>query len=65
MIDSSVELDHRLFHLYSDYVIKQLEKRSAGTKLATYWSDFNELLLNYEIESVGFNGKLKMLLKTC
>jgi predicted RNA methylase len=64
IIDNTVELSARLYHIYSNYVNQQLEDMPAGTRLVTYWSDLHEVPISYEMQSKKFYGTLKMWLKT-
>lgn len=61
-IDHTVEVDTRLYGLYSEYMLEQLSEMPIGTRLATYWSD--EVPQGYELQSEKFEGLLKMWEKT-
>lgn len=62
VIDKTVEVDTRLYGLYSGYMLEQLSEMPIGTRLATYWSD--EVPQGYELQSEKFEGLLKMWEKT-
>ncbi len=61
-IDKTVEVDTRLYGLYSEYMLEQLSGMPIGTRLATYWSD--EVPQGDELRSEKFEGLLKMWKKT-
>lgn len=61
-IDNTVEVETRLYGLYSEYMLEQLSCMPIGTRLATYWSD--EVPRGYKIQSEKFEGLLKMWVKT-
>lgn len=57
-IDNSVLLKEELFHLYTNYVRDQLSKTPIGTKLVTYWSNWNEIPENFDLEFTAYSGFL-------
>lgn len=59
-IDHSVELNRRLYDHYCLFVKKQLEQAPVGTRLATYFSYGDEVPLSFDLQSTGFEGKLKL-----
>lgn len=59
-IDNSVKLDRALYAVYARYVREQLGKMPVGTRLATYFSYMCEVPGSYKIQSIGFDGKLKL-----
>lgn len=63
-IDNSVELDRRSYDMYSCFVREQLCKMPVGTRLATYFSYLSEVPMNYKVQDIHFDGKLKLWVKT-
>lgn len=63
-IDNSVKLDKALYAIYAQYMREQLDKMPPGTRLATYFCYMTEVPGSYKIQSTGFEGKLKLWLKT-
>lgn len=63
-IDRSVKLDMPLYDKYILHVKEQLDEMPAGTRLATYFSYFDEVPDSYEIQSTYFDKKLNLWEKT-
>ncbi len=59
-LDFSVRLNRELYFRYSRFVREQLSKMPGGTKLATYFSNSDEIPGSYKARLVYFNGYLKV-----
>lgn len=63
-IDSSQAIDETVFHQeelfedYTKYVREQLAACPVGTRLVTYWTNWAEIPLGYDLVETDFNGKL-------
>lgn len=62
-IDDSIEYSPELFNYYNRYLLKQLEQKPAGTRLATYHSLEDEIPKTYKEVSSDMNGLLKFWIK--
>lgn len=58
LIDDSVLPDKDLYYDYSDYVKEQLDKTPVGTRLATYWSKWDEIPSSFDLTGTACNGLL-------
>ncbi|KAF2508667.1 methyltransferase domain-containing protein [Flavobacterium zhairuonense] len=56
-IDKTVHLGSELYYAYSSYVREQLELTPAGTKLATFWSNRDEIPDSFDLE-ISFGNVL-------
>lgn len=57
-IDDAMFPDKDLYYAYSDYVKKQLDKTPVGTRLVTYWSNWDEIPCNFDLIETACNGFL-------
>ena len=57
-IDDTMIQDESLYLTYSDYVMRQLDKRPKGTRLVTYWSNWLEIPPSFDLVETDCNGKL-------
>jgi hypothetical protein len=62
-IDDSIEYSPELFNYYNRYLFKQLEKKPAGTRLATYHSLEDEVPEGYHVVGSEMNNLLKFWIK--
>jgi len=62
-IDSTIKYSDELYNYYNRYLYKQLNKKSPGTRLATYHSFGIETPPNYEIVHTDYNEFLKFWIK--
>jgi len=58
-IDDSIAYDPALYHYYSRYLCKQLDKMPPGTKVVTYCSWDDEIPPGYELIATNLNHLLK------
>lgn len=58
-IDTTIELNRKLYFSYSNHVKEQLDALSKGTKLVTYFSYLDEIPDSFEPQIIGMDGKLK------
>lgn len=59
-MDDSVVLKKGLYKKYSFYVHQQLDTKPIGTKLVTYYSFLTEIPDTYSVQSMDYDGRLKM-----
>ncbi len=59
-VDFSLKLDRQLYDSYSLFVRGQLDQMPPGTKLATYFSYFDEIPGSYKVRKTRFDGYLKI-----
>ena len=59
VMDNAVPISPNLFGEYTHHV-RQLAIMPIGTRLATYWSNSEEVPRGYILQSSGFAGELKM-----
>ncbi|MGE8556522.1 MAG: class I SAM-dependent methyltransferase [Chryseobacterium jejuense] len=57
-IDDTIFPDKDLYYAYSEYVKKQLDKTPVGTRLVTYWSNWDEIPCNFDLIDTACNGFL-------
>jgi hypothetical protein len=50
--------DRDLYYDYSEYVKEQLDKTPVGTRLATYWSKWDEIPSSFDLAGTACNGLL-------
>lgn len=62
-IDSSIQYSDELYNYYNRYLLKQLNKKSAGTRLVTYHSFGIEIPSGYEVVHTDYNEYLKFWIK--
>ncbi|MEO6836874.1 MAG: methyltransferase domain-containing protein [Ginsengibacter sp.] len=62
-IDSSVPYSQELYNYYNRYLLKQLNKKVAGTRLVTYHSFGIEIPAGYEVVHTDYNEYLKFWIK--
>lgn len=62
-IDESIPYSGELFNYYSHMLFKQLEKKPAGTRLATYHSMENEIPPDYHVVGSDLENILKFWIK--
>jgi len=62
-IDESIEYSAELYHYYSRYLFKQLERMPAGTRLVTYHSLEEEIPADYLVAHSEFDSLLKCWIK--
>lgn len=62
-IDDSIDYSQELYHYYNRYLYKQLEKKPAGTRLATYHSVEDEIPADYHVVGSEINDLLKFWIK--
>jgi hypothetical protein len=58
LIDDTVLPDRDLYYDYSEYVKEQLDKTPVGTRLATYWSKWDEIPSSFDLAGTACNGLL-------
>ncbi|MEO8719704.1 MAG: methyltransferase domain-containing protein [Ginsengibacter sp.] len=62
-IDFNVKYSEQLYDYYNRYLFKQLDKKSAGTRLVTYHSFGSEIPPEYEVVHTDYNEFLKFWIK--
>jgi hypothetical protein len=62
-MDTRVVIDRWLYTNYIGHVRRELGRLPPGTRVATYWSDGEEIPDCYECVDSGCGGKLKMWIK--
>lgn len=62
-IDKTIIPERELFYSYSKYVKEQLEKTPIGTRLVTYWSNWEEIPDNFKLEYAACGGVLVFWIK--
>ena len=62
-IDMEVSYSEDLYHFYNRYLLRQLDKKPAGTRLVSYHSFGMEVPKGYEIVHTDYNEYLKFWLK--
>lgn len=62
-IDNSIDYSKELYYYYNRYLYNQLEKKTAGTRLATYHSLEGEVPPDYHVVGVEMEGLLKFWIK--
>ena len=62
-IDSSIPYSQELYNYYNRYLMKQLNKKDAGTRLVTYHSFGIEVPSGYEVVHTDYNEYLKFWIK--
>ena len=63
-IDDSIQYSPSLYHYYSNYLRRELEKMPAGTRIVTYCSWQDEIPPSYELVKTELDGLLKYNIKT-
>ncbi|MBC7937606.1 MAG: methyltransferase domain-containing protein [Rhizobacter sp.] len=62
-IDSSITYSPELYHYYSRYLLKQLEQKPAGTRLATFHSLEDEVPEDFLVVGTEIDNTLKFWIK--
>lgn len=62
-IDDSIDYSGELFNYYNRYLFKQLEKKPAGTRLATFHSMEEEIPQGYHVVGSEMDNLLKFWIK--
>ena len=62
-IDSNIQYSNDLYNYYNRYLLKQLNKKGAGTRLVTYHSFGMEIPSGYEVVHTDYNEYLKFWIK--
>ena len=62
-IDDSIDYSSELFNYYNRYLFKQLEKKPAGTRLATFHSMEEEIPQGYHVVGSEMDNLLKFWIK--
>lgn len=62
-IDSNIQYSNELYNYYNRYLLKQLNKKIAGTRLVTYHSFGMEIPSGYEVVHTDYNEYLKFWIK--
>ncbi|ABQ07456.1 methyltransferase domain-containing protein [Flavobacterium johnsoniae] len=57
-IDKTILPERELFYSYSRYVKEQLEQTPIGTRLVTYWSNWEEIPDSFELQYAACGGVL-------
>jgi len=57
-IDKNVHFEEDLFHTYSNYVRDQLDRTPIGTRVVTYWSNWEEIPKSFDLKHSAYNGLL-------
>jgi hypothetical protein len=60
LMDEAVPVSPRHYSRYTQHLREQLAGMPIGTRLATYWSNTDEVPRGYVIQSTSFDGELKM-----
>lgn len=60
VIDDTVPIGKQHYGQYTQYVRMQLAIMPIGTRLATYWSNSEEVPRGYVLQSSNFEGELKL-----
>ncbi len=60
LMDNAVPVSPRHYSRYTQHLREQLAGMPIGTRLATYWSNTDEVPRGYVIQSTAFEGELKM-----
>lgn len=63
-IDKTILPERELFYSYSKYVKEQLDRTPIGTRLVTYWSNWQEIPDSFELEYGARGGLLLFWQKT-
>lgn len=62
-IDDSIDYSGKLYHSYARYMLKQLEQKPAGTRLATFHSLEDEVPEGYLVVGSEMDNELKFWIK--
>lgn len=62
-IDDSIDYSPELFKYYNRYLLKQLEQKPPGTRVAAYHSLEDEMPPGYEVVGVEMDSRLKFWIK--
>jgi len=62
-IDENIEYSDDLFHYYSRFLYRQLDKKPSGTRIATYHSSETEVPKGYHIVGEDIDTTLKFWIK--
>ena len=62
-IDNSIDYSGELYNYYTRYLLKQLEQKPVGTRLATYHSLEDEIPDGYLVVGAKMNNQLKFWIK--
>lgn len=60
VMDNSVPISPQLYGKYTQYLRLQFASMPVGTRLATYWGNSEEVPRGYVLQSIAFEGELKM-----
>jgi hypothetical protein len=60
VMDNAVPIGKPLYGQYNQYLREQLAGMPIGTRLATYWTNTEEVPRGYMVQSSDFEGELKM-----
>ncbi len=60
VMDNAVAIDKSLYGKYNQYLRLQFAGMPIGTRLATYWTNSEEIPRGYVLQSTAFEGELKM-----
>ncbi len=60
VMDNAVPIGKPLYGQYNQYLREQLAGMPIGTRLATYWTNSEEVPRGYMVQSSAFEGELKM-----
>ncbi len=60
VMDDAVEVSAQLYGKYTQYLRLQFAAMPLGTRIATYWSNTEEIPRGYFLHSTAFEGELKM-----
>lgn len=63
-IDKTILPERELFYSYSRYVKEQLEQTPIGTRLVTYWSNWEEIPDSFKLQYAACGGVLVFWQKT-
>ncbi len=62
-IDDTIEYSSELYYYYTRYLFRQLDRRPAGTRLATFHSSGDEIPSEYNEVASDFDNQLKFWIK--
>ncbi len=60
VMDNKVSIDKTLYGKYNQYLRLQFAGMHIGTRIATYWTNMEEVPRGYVLQSSTFEGELKM-----
>ena len=59
-MDNAVPIGKPLYGQYNQHLREQLAGMPIGTRVATYWTNAEEVPRGYQLQSADFEGELKM-----